>query len=166
MSYKGISVVMASIILLLFIPLKITAQETGTVGESNTLAADTIDYIPVWYPGALEYNLMIASARGLSSEIDRLIQKGANINSYNTDGATPLIFAVSYNKPEAVRTLLKYSPDLEEFTSGWETALMIAVKKWHRPGLHFENHPRRAAVWDGRSFGLTRLLHPTACLPV
>ncbi len=128
MSYKGISVVMYSIILLLFISLKIFAQETITARGNITLAEDTVDYIPAWYPGALEYNLMIASARGLTSEIDRLIQKGANINSYNTDGATPLIFAVSYNKPEAVKTLLKYSPALEEFTSGWETALMIAVK--------------------------------------
>jgi len=129
MSYRGISVVSTSIILMLvFIPLKSIAQETITVKEYSTVAPDTMDYIPSWYPGALEYNLMIASSRGLTTEIDRLIQKGANINSYNVDGATPLIFAVSYNQPEAVKTLLKHSLRLDEFTSGWETALMIAVK--------------------------------------
>ena len=129
MSKRGIWLVFISIyLMLMFIPFKSIAQETGTTLENSNLAADTIDYIPSWYPGALEYNLMIASARGLTSEIERLIKKGAILNLYNEDGATPLIFAVSYNKPEAVKTLLKYSPGLEEITSGWETALMIAVK--------------------------------------
>jgi ankyrin repeat protein len=94
----------------------------------NIKSSDTIDYIPSWYNGALEYNLMIAASKGLVSEIDRLVKKGASINVYNDDGATPLIFAASYNQPASVRALLKYSPRLDDFTVNWETALMIAVK--------------------------------------
>ncbi|MBI5009007.1 MAG: ankyrin repeat domain-containing protein, partial [Bacteroidia bacterium] len=85
-------------------------------------------YIPEWFSGGKEYNLMIASSKGLVSEIERLIKKGANINSYTEEGVTPLIFAVSNRQTSAVKKLLNYHPKLDEFTTNWETALMVAVK--------------------------------------
>ena len=89
---------------------------------------DTSDYIPSFYPGALDYNLMIAASQGYISEIDRLIQKGADVNAKTDQGATPLVFAVSNNNEASVKTLLKYDPILEEVTVNNETALLIAVK--------------------------------------
>lgn len=89
---------------------------------------DTSDYIPSFYSGALDYNLMIASSKGYTTEITRLIGKGADINAETTEGATPLIFAVSNNRLEAVKTLLEYSPQLNKATSSSETPLLIAVK--------------------------------------
>lgn len=89
---------------------------------------DTSDYIPSFYRGALEYNLMIAASKGYVTEIQRLIAKGADIDSETSEGATPLIFAVSNNKLAAVNALLYYAPDLKVITSGGETALLIAVK--------------------------------------
>ncbi len=125
MSVKGIFILWSGIFLMLvFFPFNGFPQATGR----NITASDTADYIPSWYPGALEYNLMIASAKGLANEIDRLIEMGANLNTYNEEGATPLIFAVSNNKAETVRALLKHSPRLDDITANSETALMIAVK--------------------------------------
>ncbi|MBK9391474.1 MAG: ankyrin repeat domain-containing protein [Bacteroidetes bacterium] len=129
MSYKGISIFSAGIFLiLLIIPFKSFSQAYNKASASSIAASDTSDYLPEIFAAAKEYNLMIASSKGLISEIERLIKKGANINSYTEEGVTPLIFAVSNNKPEAVKTLLKHSPRLDEFTTRWETALMIAVK--------------------------------------
>ncbi len=89
---------------------------------------DTIDYFPPTYNDALNLNLMIAASKGISSEIIRLIKKGADINAETIEGATPLIFAVSNNKPLAVITLLAYKPQIDKVTKNDETALLIAVK--------------------------------------
>ena len=89
---------------------------------------DTTDYIPAFYTGALEYNLMIAASKGYASEIERLLAKGADVNAETDQGATPLIFAVTNNWISAVKTLLKYNPLLNNITSSYETPLLIAAK--------------------------------------
>lgn len=89
---------------------------------------DTSAYIPSFYRGALDYNLMIAAAEGYASEINRLIEKGADVNAATNEGATPLVFAVSNNRLASVKALLKYNPDLDDFTVTNETPLLIAVK--------------------------------------
>src|SRR5665648_399439 len=71
---------------------------------------DTSDYIPSFYAGALDYNLMIAASKGYASEIELLIGKGADINAKTQEGATPIIFAVTNNMFTAVQALLYYKP--------------------------------------------------------
>jgi ankyrin repeat protein len=129
MSYKGISIFLTSFFLILVcIPFNSTSQNINTTNANKIEASDTAGYIPEWFSGGKEYNLMIASSIGNVQEIERLITKGANINSYTAEGATPLIFAVSNRQTRAVKALLKYHPKLDEFTTNWETALMVAVK--------------------------------------
>ena len=89
---------------------------------------DTSDYIPSFYSGALEYNLLTAASKGYSSEIVRLVEQGADINVATVEGVTPLILAVVNQKSEAVRTLLSGKPELDKMTLRSETALLIAVK--------------------------------------
>lgn len=130
MSDKGISVFRAGIFILLsFFSLNGSSQGTKQNNEIIKIeATDTLEYIPSWYYGALDYNLMIAASKGLSSEIDRLIELGANINAYTNEGVTPLVLAVYNNHPETVNKLLKHFPDLDNMTAGSETPLLIAVK--------------------------------------
>ncbi|NSW95182.1 MAG: ankyrin repeat domain-containing protein [Bacteroidales bacterium] len=104
---------------LLFITVNASPQENQV---------DTSGYLPLFYEGSLEYNLMLASALGIPSEIDRLIKKGADIEAETEEGATPLIIAVAANKIESVNTLLKYNPEVNKKTSLDETPLLIAVK--------------------------------------
>jgi ankyrin repeat protein len=89
---------------------------------------DTLDYIPMDIEGALEYNLMIASSKGLNTEIVRLLSKGADIDAETYEGATPLIFAVANNRLNSVTTLLEHNPNIDKKTAGNETPLLIAIK--------------------------------------
>jgi ankyrin repeat protein len=97
-------------------------------GKRPAVLLDTSEYISYEYPGAINYNIMIAASKGYSTEIKRLIQQGADINAATYEGATPLIFAVSNNQIGSVRTLLTYNPILDKVTSNYETPLLIAVK--------------------------------------
>lgn len=99
------------------------------LADSLLIAAfDTSDYFSYSYEGALDYNLMIAASKGYTSEIIRLIRKGADINAETIEGATPLIFAVTNNRILAVITLLAYKPQLNNTTKNNETPLLISVK--------------------------------------
>jgi ankyrin repeat protein len=107
----------------------VSAQsDTLQRSSDNVEEIDTSDYMPEFYESALSYNLLLASVKGYSSEIDRLISKGADVNTETAEKVTPLIMAIEANKPGAVNTLLKYKPDLDKFTSNYETPLILAVK--------------------------------------
>jgi len=105
---------------------------SGIYAQNNTISGrqlvDTSDYIPSFYSGALDYNLMIAASKGYISEVDRLIEKGADVNAETDEGATPLIFAVTNNNEGVVYALLSYDPIVDKVTINKETALLIAVK--------------------------------------
>jgi ankyrin repeat protein len=127
-SARQIIIRIFSLVAILLISGKAPGQWKLTFPEENVSQLDTIDYFPPYYDGALNYNLMIAASNGLSSEIIRLIKKGADINSETQEGATPLIFAVSNNKIRAVLTLLAFKPDINKRSKNYETPLLIAVK--------------------------------------
>jgi len=117
------------LVALLLIALSVNGQwKLNDEDREYTTLLDTLDYFPPSYNDALNLNLMIAASKGISSEIIRLINKGADVNAETQEGATPLIFAISNNKPLAVITLLAYKPKLDKATKNDETALLIAVK--------------------------------------
>lgn len=89
---------------------------------------DTSDYVPSYSSNYLDYNLLIAASKGYSTEIERLIKAGANVNIATIEGVNALIYAVISGKYEAVNTLLSFKPELDNKTLGDETALLIAVK--------------------------------------
>jgi ankyrin repeat protein len=108
--------------------LAFAQSDTLQRSSDNIEEIDTSDYIQEFYQSALSYNLLLAASRGYSGEIDRLIAKGADVNTETMEKATPLIMAIEGNSPEAVNTLLKYNPDLNQFTATFETPLILAVK--------------------------------------
>ena len=90
---------------------------------------DTSSYLPLSYDNALEFNLMIAAVAGYDKEVERMILKGADVNAATVDeGITPLIFAISNNRLETVKTLLSYNADPNKATLKNETPLLVAVK--------------------------------------
>jgi ankyrin repeat protein len=90
---------------------------------------DTSSYMPLYYDYALEFNLMVAAAYGYDKEVERMILKGADVNAATSDaGITPLILAISNNRLETVKTLLRYNADPNKATIENETPLLVAVK--------------------------------------
>lgn len=109
---------------MILLSVQVFSQSTDYYGESY----DTTSYIPYYYPGALDYNLMIASSNGYTLEIYRLTQEGADVNAEFEKGATPLIYAVSNNQTNVAKLLIKFGADVNKTTLKNETPLLIAVK--------------------------------------
>jgi len=97
-------------------------------GDTNTVDYDTSDYIPMFYNGAIDYNLMIAASKGYSYEINRLVMKGADLFAETNQGVTPLIFAVSNNQTKVAKMLIDYGSDVNKQTLHGDYPLLIAVK--------------------------------------
>jgi len=94
----------------------------------NETGIDTTDYIPFFYKGALDYNLMIAASRGYVSEVNRLIMEGADVLAETQQGATALILAIANDRTQVAKMLIDYGADPNKVTSTGETPLFIAVK--------------------------------------
>ena len=105
--------------LLLLFPFSISAQEAEI---------DTSAYIPYYYYGATDYNLMIAASEGYYTEVIRLIENGADVSAKTAEGATALVFAVANNHLNTVLLLINNDSDVNTVTTNAETPLLIAVK--------------------------------------
>ncbi|MCU0461700.1 MAG: ankyrin repeat domain-containing protein [Bacteroidales bacterium] len=92
--------------------------------------SDTADYVPEYYHDALDYNLNIAASKGLYTEVERLILRGAEVDAETDEGVTPLIYAVTNKKLKAVNMLLSYSADPNKKTSNGETPLILILKEF------------------------------------
>lgn len=114
-----------------FLFIIIMLLSTGMVFSQNTgneTEIDTSDYIPFFYKGALDYNLMIAASRGNVEEVNRLVRLGADILAETEQGVTALIFAIANDRTEAAKILIDYGSDPEKVTTDGETPFLIAVK--------------------------------------
>lgn len=112
------------VLTMLIIPVSVSGQ----VSETGQIDLDTTDYLPSFYRGAIDFNLMIAASKGYVDETSRLIKKGADI-FYETDqGVTPLIFAILNNNTEVAKILIDNGSDVNKQTTLGETPLLLAVK--------------------------------------
>ena len=53
---------------------------------------DTSEYLPLFYSGSLEYNLTVAASLGYSTEIERLVREGAEVDVENSAGRHSVVF--------------------------------------------------------------------------
>ena len=58
----------------------------------------------------------------------RLIDAGANVNTQNTQGATPFLFASQYGSIAAVKLLLRNGAEINRSTNDGETSLTVAIQ--------------------------------------
>jgi ankyrin repeat protein len=115
-----------------FLIIVMMLLSTAEVFSQNTVIetkVDTTDYIPFFYRGALDYNLMIAASRGYTEEVKRLIMTGADVFAETEQGATALILAVSNDQTEVAKLLIDLGADPNKVTSDGETPFFIAVKR-------------------------------------
>ena len=72
--------------------LSISGNLFSQVTEPELAIYDTTDYYSMLIPYSIDYNLMIAAAKGYTYEINRLISLGADIFAETDQGVTALIF--------------------------------------------------------------------------
>lgn len=86
------------------------------------------------YDSEKNYNriLLYASEKGDINLCHLALQKGANINTQDKEGWTPIIWATRIIYPETVKFLLANGADINTQTNNGWTALMIAVSNDYR----------------------------------
>jgi uncharacterized protein len=114
------------ILTFLFVTGNVYSQVINTDTDIKTF--DTTDYVPSFYKGAIDYNLMIASSKGYINEVNRLIKIGADITAETDEGVTPLIFAVSNNQTEVAKLLIDLGSDVNKRTMKGDYPIIIAVR--------------------------------------
>ncbi|TFH49248.1 MAG: ankyrin repeat domain-containing protein [Bacteroidia bacterium] len=95
--------------------------------NETVIFVDTSDY-QQYFPEAVDINLQIAASKGNCTEIIRLVARGADVNNFVGDNATPLHYAVAggFKNAAEILLLLGASPDSLDIYSN--TPLISAVK--------------------------------------
>jgi ankyrin repeat protein len=122
--------------------------------NAQTEEIDTSGYIPFFYDGSLDYNLLIAASKGYDNEVNRLISKGADVFYETLEGATALIYAIANGHLSTVKTLISNSADVNHITLSSETPLLVAVKNQNveisealiRSGAHIDFQDNNGAT--------------------
>jgi ankyrin repeat protein len=133
---------------LLCFPATLPAQE---------VEIDTSDYLPLFYKGALEYNLMNAASKGYTNEVARMINMGAEVDAETSEGGTALIFAVTHYQADVVNLLLDNNADPNKTTSKYETPLLITIKIRSSRQL-IDNKPNKELVIDSLGMAIIEAL--------
>lgn len=76
--------------------------------------------------------LQASCFRGSLECIDLLLEYGADINSYNEEGNTPLITASYYGHEKAVKRLLEKNANINATNTWGDTALFFAIRRNHQ----------------------------------
>ncbi|MDX9773655.1 MAG: ankyrin repeat domain-containing protein [Bacteroidales bacterium] len=103
--------------------IKVILEEYNSQGPT----ADTSEYISDTYM-ADDINLQIASSMGACNEIIKLYARGADVNNFVGWTATPLHYAVTSGKWEAVEILLLLGADPNSIDAFGNTPLIAAVR--------------------------------------
>ncbi|MBE0674097.1 MAG: ankyrin repeat domain-containing protein [Bacteroidales bacterium] len=97
------------------------------VYNEQVLFVDTSDYVTDGFY-ADDINLQLAASKGACNEIIRLFVKGADVNNYVGNTATPLHYAVSSGRKEAVEILLLLGAQTDKQDIYGNTPLVSAVR--------------------------------------
>lgn len=92
-------------------------------GQSASTSIDTSDYLR----GETNINLLIAADKGYSTEVLRLLDKGAEINYSTYDGVTALMYAAQRGHNKVVQILLEKGADPNLKPNDGNSALHGAV---------------------------------------
>ena len=134
---QGLHVEMARKLIERGASLDVSGYEHNAQDDSALLTAVQVK-LPL-----LEYKLRPGDVTGSSPELVRhseseineivrlILGKGANINSRDNWGATPLIYAAGSGKAEVVKTLLENHAQIDAQTNNGETPLLAAIKGGH-----------------------------------
>ncbi len=90
---------------------------------NNASLIDTSFYVP----GAIGYNLILATENGYPQEVIRLLNKGADINTTTWDGVTPLMYAIQNQDSFITKILVLNGADIDKKPDSGIPALISSV---------------------------------------
>jgi ankyrin repeat protein len=96
----------------------------GQNADSLANRLDTSEYVS----GDLDFNLIIASDKGYTKEVLKLLNRDANVNATTYEGITPLMYAVQNEHLEVCKILLLNGADPNINPNNGVPALITAVK--------------------------------------
>jgi ankyrin repeat protein len=97
---------------------------------------------PKIHIGTLEMELDLAHNEALQLICETLIRAGCDINAADINGRTPLMYALSYNRPTAVRLLLLHGADIGARDKQCVTALELAKQIENKRIIGWLQHAR------------------------
>jgi len=89
----------------------------------DTTRIDTSDYIPSYD----DYNLLVAAYKGYSSEVLRLLNKGADVDANTNEGVTSLMYAADNGDIQTTRILVLNGADINRKPHNGVTALLSST---------------------------------------
>jgi ankyrin repeat protein len=112
-----------SLFFLCLTSMLLAGHPSGLV-DQDTVQIDTSEYIPNNH----NYNLIIASYYGYSSEVLRLLNRGANANTKTFDGITPLMYAVQNGDLTTSKILVFNGADVNQEPFDGASAIIAASR--------------------------------------
>ena len=93
----------------------------------------------------------------------KAISKGANINSRNEEGFTPLLYAINYDKLEAIKALLSFSNiDIEMPLNNYSNTYSVKGKNFSGEVLFNGTTPLQYAIYKGNTNAVNLLIESKA----
>ena len=114
------------LILSLLIPSQTYTQPASQTNAQKIVSATDTSY---FIPNDKDFNLILSASYGHLSNIQLMLERGADINAATSEGVTALMYAADRDDIDMVRFLLENGskPDLKPYTG--ITALMSAVQQ-------------------------------------
>jgi ankyrin repeat protein len=107
-------------ILLLMLSISGFSQDSTNV---DTTVTDTSFYVR----GNMDYNLILATEKGYTNEVLRLLNRGADINTKTWEGITPLMYAIQNQDTNMVKILVLNGADVDKKPDNGIPGLINAV---------------------------------------
>jgi len=150
-----------------FIPAICSASQVSdsliVLQDTNSVTIDTSDY----YPGDMDFNLLVASSKGYDEEVLRLLNLGADVNVRTTEGVTPMMYAVQNGHEKVVKILLLNGADPDVIPYNNPPALIVAVSNNNleiselmiRKGadIDIKDHDSRTALMHATAYGYSQM---------
>ncbi|XP_037673959.1 DNA-binding protein RFXANK isoform X2 [Choloepus didactylus] len=116
---------------------------------------ETVRFLLEW---ERESALSLASTGGYTDIVGLLLERDVDINIYDWNGGTPLLYAVRGNHVKCVEALLAWGADLTTEADSGYTPMDLAVALGYRKGLRARRPRGKDTGWWGPSSHL-----PPAC---
>jgi ankyrin repeat protein len=110
-----------------FLFILVTMFSINGFAQDSVYTDSTIIDTSFYVSGNIDYNLILAAEKGYNSEVLRLLNKGADINTSTWEGITPLMYAVQNQDTGTVQILVLNGADMDKKPENGIPVLINAV---------------------------------------